>query len=58
MAQGGGDYLNAGNGLENKKERVKANHLFKVAAQDIETTYSRSIEISEKYQSVNNDSTS
>ena len=56
VAQGGSDYLKADKEKEND-ERGKANHLFKVASQDIETTYSRSLEISEKYQSVINHTT-
>lgn len=55
VAQGGSDYLKTGNGIdgiEGGREKGSANHLFKVASQDMETTYSRSLEISEKYESL------
>ena len=52
VAQGGSDYLKTGNGIEGGREKGSANHLFKVASQDMETTYSRSLEISEKYESI------
>lgn len=55
VAQGGSDYLKTGNGIdgiEGRREKGSANHLFKVASQDMETTYSRSLEISEKYESL------
>ena len=56
VAQGGSDYLKTGNGIdgiEGGRAKGSANHLFKVASQDMETTYSRSLEISEKYESLN-----
>lgn len=55
VAQGGSDYLKTGNGIdgiEGGREKGSAIHLFKVASQDMETTYSRSLEISEKYESL------
>jgi hypothetical protein len=45
---------NPQNGNSSSNHEAKSNsvsHLFKVASQEIETTYARSLEISEKYQS-------